>query len=83
VLGRKWLILPLFAQSMVFFHSLQGWYPLLPVFRRMGFRTGKEIAAERYALKAIRGDFERVGQSDGDGRQRADQAFEAVQASGT
>jgi hypothetical protein len=45
--GRKGLRLPLFAQGMLFVHALQGWYPLLPLFRRMGFRTPKEIATER------------------------------------
>ena len=78
--GRKWLILPLFAQSMVLLHAIQGFYPLLPIFRRMGFRTTREIAAERYALKAIRGDFQRV--AEGEGLQRADQAFAAAQPSG-
>lgn len=82
LLGRKWLVLPLFAQSMVLLHAVQGFYPLLPIFRRMGFRTTKEIAAERYALKAIRGDFQRVEHADGRSPQRADQAFEAAQPSG-
>jgi hypothetical protein len=58
--SRKWLMVPLFAQSMMFLHAVQGWYPLLPLFRRMGIRTEREIAIERYALKAIRGDFEEV-----------------------
>jgi hypothetical protein len=58
--SRKWLLIPLFAQSMVLLHSLQGWYPLLPAFRRLGFRTEREIAIERYALKAIRGDFDGI-----------------------
>jgi hypothetical protein len=58
--SRKWLVIPLFAQSMVFLHAVQGWYPLLPLFRRMGVRTEREIAIERYALKALRGDFEEV-----------------------
>jgi hypothetical protein len=79
--GRKWLILPLFAQSMVFIHALQGFYPLLPLFRRMGFRTSKEIAAERYALKAVRGDFGDVTESAADHRRAADHAFEAAQPS--
>ncbi len=57
VSSRKWLALPLFAQSMVLLHAVQGWYPLLPLFRKMGFRTEYEIAVERYALKALRGDF--------------------------
>jgi len=38
-------------------HALQGWCPPLPFFRRLGVRTQSEIEYERYALKAIRGDF--------------------------
>lgn len=75
--GRKWLVLPLFAQSMVFLHAVQGWYPLLPLFRRMGFRTPKEIAIERYALKALRGDFGKVSRQNGQHR-RGDKAFKAA-----
>lgn len=41
-------------------HALQGWCPPLPVFRCYGFRTAAEIDYERYALKAIRGDFEGI-----------------------
>lgn len=84
--GRKWLVLPLFAQSMVFLHALQGYYPLLPLFRRMGFRTNREIAAERYALLAIRGDFDPVAEAAdngaGDPREKADLACEAVRFTG-
>jgi hypothetical protein len=29
----------------------------VPLFRRLGFRTASEIDEERYALKALRGDF--------------------------
>lgn len=65
VLGRKWLALPIFSQSMVLLHALRGAYPLLPIFRRMGLRTQKEIGAERNAIKALRGDFEGVGNGDG------------------
>jgi hypothetical protein len=32
----------------------------LPIFRRLGFRTASEIDRERYALKALRGDFEEL-----------------------
>ena len=79
--GRKWLALPIFAQSMVFLHALQGFYPLLPVFRRMGLRTEKEIGAERYAIKALRGDFEGIsaGSAQGDAATLADRAFDAAQ----
>lgn len=78
--SRKWLVIPLFAQAMVFLHALQGWYPLLPLFRRMRIRTEKEIAAERYALRAIRGDFAQVRAVE-DTAQRADRAFDAAQPS--
>ena len=30
----------------------------VPLFRRLGIRTRQEIDAEKYALKAIRGDFD-------------------------
>lgn len=54
--SRKMLVLPLFAQSMVLMHALQGWYPLLPLFRALGVRTQKEIARERYALLGMQGE---------------------------
>lgn len=50
-----------FAAGAVFVHALGGWYPLMPVFRRLGIRSGREIARERYALKALRGDFVAIG----------------------
>lgn len=74
--GRKWLLLPLFVQSMVLTHAIQGTYPLLPILRNLGFRTQAEIAAERYALKALRGDFRAVTQSDDQGKGEA--AFQAT-----
>lgn len=58
VLGNKrWLALPAVATAMLLLHNVHGWYPLLPVFRRFGIRTEGEIAQERYALLALRGDF--------------------------
>ena len=32
-------------------HAVRGWCPPLPVFRRLGFRSSKEICAERCALE--------------------------------
>lgn len=55
--SRKWLILPGIVAGFLLQHALQGWCPPLPVFRRMGIRTSYEIDQERYALKALRGDF--------------------------
>jgi hypothetical protein len=58
--NKKWFILSLVVQGFFMQHALQGWCPPLPVFRRMGVRTNEEINVERYALKALRGDFKDV-----------------------
>ena len=55
--NRRWLLLPLTVQLFFMQHALQGWCPPLPILRRLGVRTADEINYERYALKAIRGDF--------------------------
>lgn len=56
--NRKWFGLSAIAASMVILHSFQGWYPLLPIFRRLGIRSQNEIEQERIALRALRGDYE-------------------------
>lgn len=71
--SRKWLILPGVVLSFLFQHAVQGWCPPVPVFRRLGVRTREEIDRERYALKALRGDFRDV-------REGADAASRAVDA---
>lgn len=43
-------------------HALQDWCSPLPVLRRLGVRTAREIVEERFALK-LRGDFEDVERS--------------------
>lgn len=75
--SRKWFLLPVLAGSMLLLHNLHGSYPLLPLFRRLGFRTASEIARERYALKAIRGDFQRL--PTGQARKRPREAFKVAQ----
>jgi hypothetical protein len=44
----------MFATQMGFlaFHAIKRWCPPMPVFRRLGFRSDHEIAAERAALQA-------------------------------
>jgi hypothetical protein len=49
--------IPAVVAGAVLLHATAGIYPLLPIFRRLGLRTAREIARERYALKALRGDF--------------------------
>jgi hypothetical protein len=55
----RWLCLPAAVVTFCLQHALQGWCPPLSVFRRLGIRTQREIDEERYALKALRGDFAR------------------------
>ena len=71
---RRWLALPATVAAFLLQHAVQGWCPPLPVFRRMGVRTRREIDAERTALKALRGDF--VAPPTGPGR--AEAAFTAA-----
>jgi hypothetical protein len=41
-------------------HALQGWCPPVPLFRRAGVRTQREIHEEKTALRILRGDFEKA-----------------------
>ncbi|HQP91761.1 MAG TPA: hypothetical protein PLU24_03720, partial [Candidatus Omnitrophota bacterium] len=54
-ISRKWMILPMAVGTFLLQHSLQGWCPPLPVFRRMGVRTKGEIDIEKVALKILQG----------------------------
>jgi hypothetical protein len=60
--NRKFFALPAIVAGFLFQHAIQGWCPPLPIFRKLGFRTQTEIEQERYALKAIRGDFADVSE---------------------
>ena len=55
--NRKWLLLPGLVLPFLFQHAVQGWCPPLPLLRRLGVRSRKEIDREKYTLKAFRGDF--------------------------
>ena len=61
---RRWFIFPAVVAGFLLQHAVQGWCPPMPVFRRLGFRTQTEIDYERYALKALRGDFRGTETSD-------------------
>jgi hypothetical protein len=57
---KRFRLFPFLIAGFLLQHALQGWCPPLPVIRRMGIRTTKEINRERVALKALRGDFDRL-----------------------
>ena len=75
---KRLLALPAFVSAMLLLHATHGWYPLLPLFRRLGVRTQDEIDRERYGLKAIRGDFAVLPPSNSPAAHRAAAAWEAV-----
>jgi hypothetical protein len=62
---RRFYLLPGVVGAFLLQHAIQGWCPPVPVFRRLGVRTASEIDEERYALKALRGDFRDVATGDG------------------
>ena len=61
--NRRWLILPGVVAAFLLQHSLQGWCPPLPVFRALKFRNRREIDREKYALKLLRGDFDKISEN--------------------
>lgn len=80
---RRWLLMPAMVLPFLLQHAVSGWCPPLPVLRRLGVRTREEIDRERYALKVLRGDFDRpAGSTASHGRSeehdRAQRALRAV-----
>jgi hypothetical protein len=76
--NRKWLIIPGIVLPFLFQHAIQGWCPPVPIFRRLGVRTRDEINREKYALKALRGDFDEINSMRRP--EEAEDALEAVKA---
>lgn len=75
---RRFLAVPAVVTAFLLQHALHGWCPPLPLFRSRGVRTMREIDTERYALKALRGDFGPIGPGPGDRDRRASHALQAA-----
>jgi hypothetical protein len=75
---KRWLILPALVTAFLFQHAVQGWCPPIPMLRRRGFRTPREIEIERIALKALRGDFGPIGPASTERDSRASHALQAA-----
>ena len=71
---RKWFLVPTIVLSFLLMHAIQGWCPPLPILRSLGIRTREEIDRERYALKALAGDFAGISKDPS----RAEQTLAAV-----
>jgi hypothetical protein len=76
--NKRWLALPALVTAFLFQHALQGWCPPVPLLRKLKFRTMREIDTERYALKALRGDFGPLGPSQRDRDSRASHALQGA-----
>jgi hypothetical protein len=76
--NRKWLMVPGIVLPFLFQHAIQGWCPPVPILRRLGVRTRDEINREKYALKALRGDFDEINSMRRP--EEAEDALEAVKA---
>jgi hypothetical protein len=56
--SKKWLLLSGTVLGFLLQHALKGWCPPVPLLRKFGVRTRREIDREKYALKILRGDFQ-------------------------
>lgn len=57
LLNKYSIILPILLLLFFIWHAFQGWCPPIPILRYFKIRTRPEIDREKYALKALRGDF--------------------------
>lgn len=77
---RRFLVLPGVVYSFFLQHALHGWCPPIPVLRRLGVRTSREIERERYALKVLRGDFDGLPSDAAGPEERVRAVLRAVDA---
>ena len=55
--NRKFAWVSAFVSGFLLQHALQGWCPPVPMFRKLGVRTTREINEEKTALRTMRADF--------------------------
>ncbi len=79
LINKRFFAIPCFVLPFLLLHALQGWCPPVPMFRSRGVRTRKEIDTEKFAVKALRGDFANVN-AESDPNERARAAWRAANA---
>lgn len=77
--GQGWRVLSAVSAGLLLHHGLFAWGPLGELVRALGVRTRREIDLEKFAIKALRGDFERVPKEGGP-LARANAALVAAQS---
>lgn len=55
--NKKWFLLSVGASLIMAEQAITGWSPALGALKILGKRTTNEINREKYALKALKGDF--------------------------
>ncbi len=78
--NRKFFAIPCLVLPFLFQHAVQGWCPPVPILRRRGVRTQKEIDEEKFALKAVRGDFNQLASQSSNSSVEPDSAWKAAVA---
>jgi hypothetical protein len=79
--SRKWLLLSAVVGGFLLKHAVSGWCPPVPILRRLGIKTRSELDREKFALKAIRGDFKNINLPERHAKNREpSQVIEAVSA---
>ena len=79
LVNKKFFAIPCLVLPFLLQHAIQGWCPPVPMFRSRGVRTRKEIDTEKFAVKALRGDFAGVDIKE-DPTERARAAWRSVNA---
>ena len=79
LVNKKFFAIPCLVLPFLLQHALQGWCPPVPMFRARGVRTRKEIDTEKFAVKALRGDFAGIN-AEAEPNERARAAWRAANA---
>ena len=68
---KRWSVLSVAITAFLAQHLLSKYCPSIPLLKKLGLQTHREIEREKYALKALRGDFKSI-------KNNVDKAWEAV-----
>jgi hypothetical protein len=63
--SRLWRVLTWVSLPLLFLAGQEKWRPSEGVLKSLGLRSRREIYEEKYALKALRGDFQNVDSASG------------------
>lgn len=57
---KRWSVLSVAITAFLAQHLISKWCPSIPILKKIGLQTHREIEREKYALKALRGDFKSI-----------------------